>query len=1458
MAYEKRGGFADTSGQDYEVDICALLFLRGLRLCADIHLATNHSGAGAFDDAVLVFRPHYSEKYSAILLQAKHKKNAKITTKTLKGSKNDFTLVKYFKSFVEMGGKWNSVMINEQEEELEEVVYVLYTNARADLRATAVDITNSSEHQVLSQLLLTGGRMVKISHSPVADVLSTVDSSQAQTFLAQLVLCYEQMDHDAASKFIEEEIALILNSGHENITKIRHRIIKLMKEWWAESADVSYLSRQSDLWKTVVRAEIDRLNSGTINLKSDLALRFTDCCISKFTSLIQTSNRIALIVSDEDEACILRMKLYDALECQIVLLYGMDLKQKLGEALCILKTSFCNVLVIDTSSGLGKDTLSEIMNEITIDASKTVIVIATEEFDGYGFSITKERCSWSDLDNTSAKLLSTSLLNLQGFQLSLEDYGKYDPGFTDALSARHILHIAGNPKEITLGKRFGDGVPYYVPRRMEKRAFITDSFFEFAKEQLLIITITGTTIDKVQEKFGKRFEIYTFNDMEKVEIIETSCLVLLLSDAYDLQFDKLCARYECEIYMIELIDNEFLYLRSRNGLHNARKHLKDKCSESIHLDWNTKIKNVVVEGAPGIGKSSFLSWLVCTMKSHGSKDWIIRIELGRYTDMIRNKDFKNDEEIKAFLEYTCLANDNRSGIERALFRRALDVSGNIVLLIDAFDEISPDYTQACIRLLKNLKLMVKYKQLLVTTRPVTMLDVENVLDTFSYSITGFNKEEQLLFLKSYCLNKGIEFTENNLCTIVKSVGRCLEVPLLAFIAAEVLLQGEFFPEKETILYGKVKLYDIFVEKQIGIFLLEKHGMSSSTAFQSEILDNIKMSLCEKLMNLAVNTVLTDEEREKVGFKKKDEGLLGSKIGLVLSSEDKVYFVHHTFAEFFFGVWLSKNFADCGNIIESKLFEDNFEFVRESFSSYLHRELPLHSAVSEGDILRVEKLVVAEGALSSVDAGGRTPLHVAAINAEVNDTIWNMLTTDLQVLDKRDLILSWTALTYAEAVSNWKAADFLLSKGSSVDCLRLLKEKKKAKGVLRDTSMNGLFRLTMAILQLHKNLLIEPLDYRGNYVLHCAAASGSVRLVSELVKAGAPLDSLDRGRFTAICVAAEKGHVDVVSFLHKKGASMEASIASPLHFATLSNSSAVVNYLTHGEDGSNEENIPLIEATKSNDSSTVMDLLQQGADANERDNRGMTALHWASTCENAEIAQLLLNAGSEIESRNNEGTIPLMWACIGGHNNVVKVLLESGANVNCVGEDGNAALNGASYTGHAHTVQLLLRHGADVNHKNKKGRTALTAACMKGNLDVVRLLLDANAIIDTSDEDGASPLIAASFMGHTDLVQLFINAGADVNITDKGGRTALMLAAANNHNDVIQVLKAAGAKIVRNGEELEKSMELSDVNKNIEADQIKIIDNTETKTVLQVFFVTAWNRFKGCWRCREHVITDTRS
>ena len=93
-----------------------------------------------------------------------------------------------------------------------------------------------------------------------------------------------------------------------------------------------------------------------------------------------------------------------------------------------------------------------------------------------------------------------------------------------------------------------------------------------------------------------------------------------------------------------------------------------------------------------------------------------------------------------------------------------------------------------------------------------------------------------------------------------------------------------------------------------------------------------------------------------------------------------------------------------------------------------------------------------------------------------------------------------------------------------------------------------------------------------------------------------------------------------------------------------------------------------------DTAAVRALVRQGDDVNAAQGDGMTALHWAATHGDAELAEVLLYAGANVRATSRLGRYtPLHVASETGAAAVVRVLLARGADATAATSTGATAL-----------------------------------------------------------------------------------------------------------------------------------------------------------------------------------------
>ena len=242
-----------------------------------------------------------------------------------------------------------------------------------------------------------------------------------------------------------------------------------------------------------------------------------------------------------------------------------------------------------------------------------------------------------------------------------------------------------------------------------------------------------------------------------------------------------------------------------------------------------------------------------------------------------------------------------------------------------------------------------------------------------------------------------------------------------------------------------------------------------------------------------------------------------------------------------------------------------------------------------------------------------------------------------------------------------------------------------------------------------------------------------------------------------------------------------------------------------------------DAAMRGDGDQLLSLVEHGADVNEAQGDGMTALHWAVMNQDVESARSLIYAGANVrattrlnavtplwlaaqsgdavmvymlldnkadaDTANGDGVTPLMIASASGNPDVVHVLLERGANPNAAERTyGQTPLMFAAANNEADVITVLVDKGADVAAATKArasstnepmgGLAALHYAVRQGNVEAVDALLDRGADINQVSADNTTPLMLATINGQFDLAMHLLERGADAMIATAAGATPL--------------------------------------------------------------------------------------
>ena len=445
---------------------------------------------------------------------------------------------------------------------------------------------------------------------------------------------------------------------------------------------------------------------------------------------------------------------------------------------------------------------------------------------------------------------------------------------------------------------------------------------------------------------------------------------------------------------------------------------------------------------------------------------------------------------------------------------------------------------------------------------------------------------------------------------------------------------------------------------------------------------------------------------------------------------------------------------------------------------------LHKAAADGDIAKLNSLIVGGTDVNAKDNRGTVPLCKA---------VWNKHVDAVKILIDNGADANMynyygdRLLHYAASRGLMDIAEILIAGGAEIDerSLVVASEDVVNSGDGRyemvklliangaDVKKHGPAALLRAVALGHKKvaklLLTEgaaPTAKGKLYqmtALHHAASRGDKDIVKLLIAHGADVnaESSRDGRkgITPLYHAAEYGHMEVVELLIKSGAEVKPEA---VYYAVLSgreNTKAIVELLIVNSASfdikSKSANTTLLLAAVANrkdiaelliakgaivdlhisaylgDLAWVKNLVKQGADINAYDVFGRTPLFVAAKRRQREMVEFLIDKGADINSQNERSSVltPL-------HASV------KGLNTPCINRFYPIVLlpqkqvTEKSTKSKPHIAELLIAKGADVNAKDYGGNTPLHYSYY--NEEIRKMLIDNGADVNARNKSGDTP------------------------------------------------------------------------------------------------------------------------
>ncbi|KAJ4425830.1 hypothetical protein ANN_27456 [Periplaneta americana] len=1095
------------------------------------------------------------------------------------------------------------------------------------------------------------------------------------------------------------------------------------------------------------------------------------------------------------------LKVHQSIEKKILVDANL-LEERMSEVLALWGLwPGCDVLVIDG--------WVETMEKIThnLGSGNTLVLIHDSEKGRELNSLShKDEFRFGQLNEESRKQILDCKINFQGDFIKLNKLVD-NTAFDKIANAEILTQIFSGVAE-TIGDKLTQQNEHYIPRTLFSRAHVNETIFSDDRDCLVV---SGVSLQALSKVVHHRREVEMFDEKKHSEGGLCRCFVIRGRE----DFDKAKNVFE-RVHWIHKEETDFIWKESKGNVSYIKSHLMDVTSirslQEVML-LSDKIKLLVAY--PGMGKSTEILNLAQEFKRHDPACWVVTVVLNEHTDYLSKC---GDSAVELLLQ----AGKFTSDFATSLFKHELYHGGNIVILVDGFDEISPDYAGKVLHMLEQLIMECKFKQLWITSRTLMKDTLEEKFSCLSFELQPFTKQDQRDFLAKLWndINVGqydldifitnlLEVTGNSLSD---KLGQFTEIPLQTFMLAEVFSSeaSNFVSHKGRLdvpITNLVQLESLQLQKKeyekdhmaCAVHALLKTADFNKLHFSSDVMSRVEdfqdrfrkqregwnsssagqMKLVEFLL----------EVEESQGFIKKRTFWWALPLLYLKTQKSSAYTVKERLETKDWNYKTPLSWAAYSGVLEmvSLLVEKGADV-----NTYdMDKQTPLYYAVSGSHVNVVQFLINSGADVNACNTFGDSPISVATKQGNVDLT--KLLLdkgADVNTCDYFGASLIFAAARDGNVdivrLLMGKGADvnacndigesliFAAARGGNVDIVRLLMDKGADVNACDTFCESPIFQaarggnVDIVRLLMDEDTDVNACNLFGSSLIFAAVTGGNVDIVRFLINKGADVNACKNFGERLIFTAAQEGNVDILRLLMDKGADVNAC--------------------------NNIGESPILAAARRGNVDIVRLLIDKGTDVNACVNSGERLIVAAASGGNVDIVRLLIGKGADVNACSNIGESPIFVAAERGDVDIVSLLMDKGADVNACSNIGESPIFAAARRGNVDILSLLLDKGADVNACNVRGESPIFAAVIGGNVDILRLLMDKVSDVNACNNIGESPLLAAATGGNLDIVSLLLDKGADVNSCNNFGKSPILAAAEIGNVDIVSLLMNKGADV----------------------------------------------------------------
>jgi len=1003
---------AQIRDQSFEYKYSALVLLRAKNRGYKFKLASNVKGLGAFDDVVLEYLDDNCSKRH-IFLQLKSKVKQKITVQQLLAGKGDFSLRKYYDSYIQVEENFNcSEEGVKMDGRIDECLFIIYTNTDVVQELKSKKVTEFNEEE----FLMTGSSVLQFNeeeHKAIYQHLQELPKHRE--FLSRFRIFYSQADEREMDNHIKHELQQSIKFPESELDLACMCYIDFVKDWWQKcnyflkennSKEHDPLRKTSEeVSRTLVTKILDQRKSELDNL----SIKYKESAITDIERITEP-HKAVLIFTPGRTTTLTAAKIHQMLSAtKHIILNLQQLVHYKSEIMVAWKNNF-DVLVVE--SQILPENFQDVFSEISIilnecGVEKRSIFIAntmgnTQQIRALRRTFsTKLRveyddCEFTDIVNESRTFILEKEITFQGSVIQIKNIVREsDVHMLNALDCDSISLLLGDEKP-SVGIPIEGKLDYYIDRTLECTQHIKTGT---QNESVLLRPFRKESWEELQGTSAYR--------AKECNITDKGQGITELSQATDNEKEP---TRECnettELQGWKTEDQQHPCKENNDDNGNERRDLERKSTRVWRprtlLEGESRI--VMFVGEAGMGKSTLLTHLAMEARKCEPNVWVIKVNINKHTRIlheIKTKGFDENGALKLLSEAAQIKETEDAQLEKQLFNYTYSSTGNMAVLIDGADEVSPHYTEEVLQVLKLL-LKKKIRKIWVTSRNSVRDQIEEELQCQTYSLTPLSVQDQKSFLVKFWNQKYLDTQEEYLEDLASRVvdlsleylsdgeKNFMEVPLHAILVAEMfeenLNQCSTSTTVELPKYiNQVMLYDLYLNRKWDIYLSDKKfsdqtnvNMLTDDDFLRDVfIDNHKAAALKVILSIQFEWFIDKKVLQQGAdfLQKINQGL--EKTGIINSIiEGRPVFQHQPLAEYLAARWLCDNFQNGQTFRGDLLFESRFRGLRSMVDRILAEKCPLHEAVLNSDLIQVERLLRRRESINQKDRGGRTPLHLA--------------------------------------------------------------------------------------------------------------------------------------------------------------------------------------------------------------------------------------------------------------------------------------------------------------------------------------------------------------------------------------------------------------------------------------------------------------------------------------------------